>query len=101
MKKKNKRLPPAEVIKTIDELPPMTDDEFRERLLRIRDKSLGWLDHCTTTRTPAGSGAAKTVLLCVCDELERLEKRAAQGSQPVDIRINGLRLEDIEFGSNK
>ena len=85
---------------TMDEWVPMTDAEFKEKMLRIRDGAAIWAVEAVQTRTGKGLLVAMEAAKRANDEIERLEGKKLGIERGVNVLINGFDPKLLEFGSN-
>ncbi len=76
-KKNNKKTENAELEKAVERdrrgKVPFTHREVLERLRRIRDGSIVWMEQCITEGTSKGAGTAQLLSEKASHEIERLE----------------------------
>ena len=63
-----------------DGKPPLTPEERMAKLVRIRDGSLIWAEHCIATASAKGSASATDMYAFARDELDKIENDASAGA---------------------
>ena len=80
---------------------PMTIDQCRDKLQRLRDGAIDWALDLMAERAQQGLGVALMALQRANAELDRLDdKEFGIGGKPMNLTINGFDISSIEFGSN-
>jgi len=79
---------------------PFSLEEIKERLERIRDGALAWMEMCVVKSESKGCGAAQLMFEKATQELDRLSRVNSSGTATggVKIRIEGLDPSAFEFG---